>query len=148
MMGARAFAKWGIDFVGPIHPAMMHTHAEYMIVAAFYVTKRFEAEATIKNDARMIAKSDWEMKLHSILWAYQVAYKMAIGTMPSNMVFGLNAILPMEFSIPTLHAAQQLERIGHELSEHIDELEKLDEMHLKAVVGRYVCIKEEAKVVP
>lgn len=24
MMGARAFAKWGIDFVGPIHLAAMH----------------------------------------------------------------------------------------------------------------------------
>ena len=32
MMGARAFAKWGINFVGPIHPAAMHTHAEYIIV--------------------------------------------------------------------------------------------------------------------
>ena len=25
MMGARAFAKWGIDFVGPIHPSTMKT---------------------------------------------------------------------------------------------------------------------------
>ena len=38
MMGARAFAKWGIYFVVPIHPAAMHTHAEYIIVAIDYVT--------------------------------------------------------------------------------------------------------------
>ena len=51
MMGARAFAKWGIDFVGPIHLTTMHTHAEYIIVATYYVTKWVEAKAKIKNDA-------------------------------------------------------------------------------------------------
>ena len=56
MMGARAFAKWGIDFVGSIHPGAMHTHAEYIIVATDYVTKWVEAKATIKNDARTTAK--------------------------------------------------------------------------------------------
>ena len=33
MIGARAFAKWGIDFVGPIAPPAYKTHAEYIIVA-------------------------------------------------------------------------------------------------------------------
>lgn len=60
MMGARAFAKWGMDFVGPIHPATMHTHAEYIIVAIDYVTKWVEAKATIKNDARTTAKFLYE----------------------------------------------------------------------------------------
>lgn len=188
MMGAQAFAKWGIDFVGPIHPAAMHTHAEYIIVATNYVTKWVEAKATIKNDARTTAKflyeyvftryglpieivsdrgthflneviehlleefmvihkksapyhpqangqaestnkilctvltkivsqtkTDWEQKLHAALWAYRVAYKTAIGTTPFNMVFGLDAILPMEFLIPTLRVAKSLEWTGHEL---------------------------------
>ena len=54
------------------------------------------------------------------------------------MVFGLDAILPMEFLIPTLRVAKTLEWTGHELSERIDELEKLDETRLKAVAGMYV----------
>ena len=33
MMGARAFAKWGIDFVRPIDPPAHRTHAQYIIVA-------------------------------------------------------------------------------------------------------------------
>ena len=52
MMGARAFAKWGIDFVGPIAPPTYRTHTEYIIVATDYLTKWVEAKATQKNDAR------------------------------------------------------------------------------------------------
>ena len=46
MMGARAFDKWGIDFIGPIDPLAHRTHAQYIIVAIVYVTKRVEAKAT------------------------------------------------------------------------------------------------------
>ena len=56
MMGARAFAKWGIDFVGPIDPPAMRTHAQYIIAATDYVTKWDEVKATQKNDAYTIAK--------------------------------------------------------------------------------------------
>ena len=59
--------------------------------------------------------------------AYRVAYKTAIGTTPFNLVFGLDAILPLEFLIPTLRVAKELEWTSHELSERLDDLEKLDE---------------------
>ncbi|MCO5593442.1 hypothetical protein L7F22_047456 [Adiantum nelumboides] len=52
MMGARAFAKWGIDFVGLIQPPAYRTQAQYIIVATDYLTKWVEARATRKNDAR------------------------------------------------------------------------------------------------
>ena len=83
------------------------------------------------------SKTDWELKLPSVLWAYRVAYKTTIGTTPFNMVFGLDAILPMEFLIPTLRVAKNLEWNGHELTERLDELEKLDETWLKAIAGMY-----------
>ena len=60
MMGARAFSKWGINFVGPIQPAAHKTHAQYIIVATGYLTKWVEAKATIKNDARTTAKFLYE----------------------------------------------------------------------------------------
>ena len=60
MMGARAFAKWGIDFVGPIQPPAHKTHAQYIIVATYYLTKWVEAKATVKNDAHTTAKFLYE----------------------------------------------------------------------------------------
>ena len=56
MMGARAFAKWGIDFIGPIDPPAMRTQAQYIIAATDYVTKWVEAKATQKNDAYTTTK--------------------------------------------------------------------------------------------
>ena len=77
------------------------------------------------------------MKLHSAIWAYRVAYKTTIGTTPFNMVYGLDAILPIEFLIPTLRVAKQLEWTGHELSERIEDIEELDEFRLRAIAGMY-----------
>ena len=55
MIGARAFAKWGSDYVGPINPPAHHTGAQYIIVATDYLTKWVEAQATKKNDAHRTA---------------------------------------------------------------------------------------------
>ena len=60
IMSTRAFSKWGIDFVGPIKPPAKSTHARYIIVAIDYLTKWVEAKATIKNDARTMAKFLYE----------------------------------------------------------------------------------------
>ena len=102
-----------------------------------------QAESTNKILCTVLTKivgnsrADWEMKLNAALWAYRVAFKTAIGTTPFNLVFGLDAILPMEFLIPTLRVAKELEWTGHEFSQRLDQLEQLDEVRLKAVVGMY-----------
>ena len=52
--------------------------------------------------------SDWEQKLNSVLWVYRKAYKIAINAIPYELVFGLNATLPIDFLIPTLRVAMSL----------------------------------------
>lgn len=52
MMGARAFAKWGIVFVGTIFPPTHKTRAQYINVASHYLAKWVEAKATTKSNAR------------------------------------------------------------------------------------------------
>ena len=68
------------------------------------------------------SRIDWNMKFHSALWAYIFSYKTSVGTTPFNMVFGLDAILPFEFLLPTLRVAQNLNWTRHELSERLEEL--------------------------
>lgn len=60
MMGTRAFTKWEIDFVQPIKPPARGSHAEYIIVATDYLTKWMESKATVKNDARTMARFLYE----------------------------------------------------------------------------------------
>ena len=84
------------------------------------------------------SRSDWKKKLHNVLWAYRTAYKTSIGTTPFNLVFVLDAIIPIEFLIPTLRVAKSLNWTGHELSDRVDHLEKLDETRLQAIAGMYV----------
>lgn len=56
IISTQAFVNRGIDFVGPIKPLVKHTHAQYIILATDYLTKCVETKATIRNDARTIAK--------------------------------------------------------------------------------------------
>ena len=67
------------------------------------------------------SRSDWEHKLNSVLWAYRTAYKTTINAMPYELVFGLNAILPIDFLIPTLRVAMSLGWTGHELSDRVED---------------------------
>ena len=60
MVSTRAFAKWGLEFVGPIKPPAKNTHAEYILVATDYLTKWVEAKSTQKNDARTMTIFPYE----------------------------------------------------------------------------------------
>ena len=60
LMGARAFAKWGIDFVGPIDPPAYRTQAQYNIVVIDYLTKWVKSRATRHNYAHTTAKFLYE----------------------------------------------------------------------------------------
>ena len=68
------------------------------------------------------SRTDWEQKLHSVLWAYRTSYKMSVGTTPFNLVYGLDAIMPIEFLIPTLRVATELEWTKHKLLDKVKEL--------------------------
>lgn len=62
-----------------------------------------QAESTDKILCNVLTKivensrTDWELKLHLAIWAYHVAFKTTLNTTPFNMVFGLDATLPLDF---------------------------------------------------
>ena len=49
-MGAKAFAKWGINFIGQINSPTWRTQAQYIILASDYLMKWVERKATKINE--------------------------------------------------------------------------------------------------
>ena len=76
---------------------------------------------TLHNILRKIAnenRTNWDTKLHSALWAYRTTYKTSIRTTPFRLAFGLEAIMPVEFQVPSLRI-QIRERLNEKESEAI-----------------------------
>ena len=124
-------------------------------MSSWLFTKNPQANGQVRNTNKILctvltkvvenSRMDWELKLHSALWAYRVEFKTALGTTPYKMVFGLDVILPLEFLIPTLRVAKELEWTGHEFSTRLEELEKLDETRLRVVAGMYAQKQRQKK---
>ena len=95
-----------------IDEAINFVHAKFMALhkcsTPYHPQENGQAEITNKTLCTSLTNVvsetiiDWEQKLHSILWACHVAYKTSIGTTPFDLVYGFNAIFPMEFLVPTL----------------------------------------------
>ena len=146
-------SDWGSHF---INETIEYLLEEFMVIHKKLAPYHPQANGQAKSKNKILGavltkivsdkKSEWELKLHAALWAYRVAYKTSIGTTPFNMVFGLDAILPMEFLIPTLRVAKELNWTGQELSaERLEDLEKLDKTCLAAVHGMYALKQRQKK---
>jgi hypothetical protein len=65
--------------------------------------------------------------LYLALWAYQTSIKTATGFSPFQLVYGLEAVLPIECHIPSLKLVVQLFLDTSPLEEWLVHLEKLNE---------------------
>ena len=100
------------------------------------------AESTNKTLQTILKKivnenrTDWDQKLHSALWAYRTSYKTSIKSTPFRMAFGLEAVMPIEFQIPTLRI-QATEKLNELQSEQIrkESLLLLEEDRLQAMTA-------------
>lgn len=72
-------------------------------------------------------KSNWHLMLFSVLWAYQTLTKDSTGFTPFQLVYGLEATLPIECDIPSLKLAIELLPETSPQEEHLLYLERLDE---------------------
>ena len=60
---------------------------------------------TLRNILQKIVnenRTDWDTKLYSALWAYRTAYKTSIQSTPFQLAFGLEAVMLIEFQVPSL----------------------------------------------
>ena len=76
---------------------------------------------TMQNILRKIVNENqinWDTNLQSALWAYRATCKTSIRTTPFRLAFGLEAVMPVEFQIPSLWI-QVKERLSEKESEKI-----------------------------
>ena len=70
-------------------------------------------EAANKNVKKIIAKAtetykDWHEKLPFALHAYRTGVQTSIGATPYSLVYGMEAVLPIEVKIPSLRVRREV----------------------------------------
>ena len=63
-----------------------------------------------------------------MLWAYQMTCKKLTGQTPFRLVYGVEAVMPMEYIVPSLHIAALIGMTNRgALEERLAQLEELEE---------------------
>ena len=78
-------------------------------------------------------EKDWPDKLPYALWGYRTTERTSTGATPFSLVYGMEAVLPIELEIPSLRVV--LESLIGEvdwIKARYEELAMLDENQLKA----------------
>ncbi|XP_058775661.1 uncharacterized protein LOC131649933 [Vicia villosa] len=121
------FAMWGIDMIGEIKPTASNGH-RFILVAIDYFTKWVEAVSYAN-----VSKQDWHEMLPFALHGYRTSVRTSTGATPFSLVYGMEAILPVEVEIPSLRVL-----IDVKLSEadwvqtRFDQLNLIEEKRLAA----------------
>ena len=78
-------------------------------------------------------KRNWHIKLSEALWAYPTTHRTATNATPYNLVFGSEAVLPLEVQLPSLRVAMHSGLTTDQQAKlRYEELEALDEKRLQA----------------
>ncbi|XP_051132475.1 uncharacterized protein LOC127252363 [Andrographis paniculata] len=79
------------------------------------------------------SKRDWHDRIGEALWAYRTTFRTPTQATPYSLVYGVEAVLPLERQIPSLRIALQEELTTEEnVRLRLEELEALDEKRLQA----------------
>ena len=95
-------------------------------------------EAAKKNVKKIIAKTtetykDWHEKLPFALHAYRTRVRTSTGATPYSLVYGMEAVLPIEVEIPSLRVLREVELEEAEwVQSRYEQLNLIEEKRLKA----------------
>ena len=96
-------------------------------------------EAANKNIKRILRKMietsrDWSEKLPFALWAYHTSFRTSIGATPYSLVYGMQAVFPVEIEMGSLRVALEQQISEAEwVQSRLDQLSLLDERRLRAI---------------
>ncbi len=82
-----------------------------------------------------VHRSNWHNMLFSALWAYRTSVKNSTGFTPFQLVYGLEAVLPIECEIPSLQMVVELLPATSEEEKRLLYLAKLDETRRDATLA-------------
>eukprot|EP00253_Pinus_taeda_P009088 PITA_09088 len=125
----------GIDFM-TCNPRLVRGHG-YIIIVVDYFMKWVEANGQVEAVNNVLItmlqctvgknRKYWHLMLFSTLWAYQTFAKTATTFNLFQLVYSLEATLPIECEIPSLKLAIELILNTSPEEEHLLYLERLDE---------------------
>ncbi|RVW60153.1 hypothetical protein CK203_092315 [Vitis vinifera] len=77
---------------------------------------------------------DWSEKLPFALWAYRTSFRTSTGATPYSLVYGMEAMLPVEIEMGSLRVTRSSSRFPRQigLRARFDQLNLLDERRLRA----------------
>ena len=76
---------------------------------------------------------DWSEKLPFALWAYHTSFRTSIGATPYSLVYGMEAVLPVEIEMRSLRVRLEQQIFETEwVQSRFDHLSLLDERRLRA----------------
>ncbi|XP_077239679.1 uncharacterized protein LOC143880569 [Tasmannia lanceolata] len=77
---------------------------------------------------------DWSNKLPYALWAYRTSIRSSTGVTPYSLVYGIEAVLPVELRIPSLRVMIEASLPESEWAKaRHQELQMIDEKRLRAL---------------
>ena len=84
---------------------------------------------TIKKNGK-----DWLDQLPYALWAYRTSERIATGATPYSLMFGDEAVIPLEIEIPSLRITlKDVMKEPQYLEARLNQLEALDEKMITAL---------------
>ena len=128
----------GAHFRGEVDTLVQEYGIQHHRSSAYKPQTNGAVEAINKNIKRILRKMvetsrDWSEKLPFALWAYRTSFCTSTRATPYSLVYGMEAVLPVEIEIGVLRVA-----LEHQISEtewaqsRYDQLSLLDERRLKA----------------
>eukprot|EP00253_Pinus_taeda_P023296 PITA_23296 len=140
------FQQWGLDFIGEINPYSSGQH-RWILVATDYFTKWIEAIPTRKADHHVVMKfltkniftriikklleenkRNWDSKLKFALWADRVTTKKSTGNSPFTLVYGTEAVFPIQLTLPMAKFLQQEQNEENDITKRINDLAEVHQI--------------------
>ncbi|RVW85560.1 hypothetical protein CK203_037485 [Vitis vinifera] len=144
----------GVHFRAEVDTLVQRYSIRHHRSSAYRPQTNGAVEAANKNIKRILRRMvetsrDWSEKLPFALWAYRTSFRTSTGATPYSLVYGMEAMLPVEIEMGSLRVAleQQIPEADWAQA-RFDQLNLLDERrlraadHVRAIRGRWPALSK------